>query len=240
MEEEIKGINSLLIRNSFYYRSYRRIIIANILVIILLAAIITFARYHEKTIKRSKYFPTTEDGVLIELPPLDKNHLHINNFLVDNKGFLLDQPKINIDELGNDLEHGLVLYWAKQTIIKIFDYDYLNYRRALQDMRNYFVAGGHQLYLEALNESKNLEAVIAGKRVVHANVVGEATVIKTSIINNSYAWQISIPINIFYENITDDVLLQKVIAKIWVTRTSTLQSPFFGLSIARINLDPRV
>ena len=122
----------------------------------------------------------------------------------------------------------------------MFDYDYINYRRTLQDLRNYFASGAHELFMKALFESKNLESIKDGMRVVRANIVSEPVLKKVGVVNNRYAWQIFVPVDIFYENITDEPLIQKVTAKLWVLRVSTLQSPFFGLSIVVVNLEPRV
>jgi len=215
-------------------------IAANILVILLLGLVIGFFKYQKNVTSGSRYFPTTADGVLIDMPPLNVNHLKLSKLLTDNKGFLIDQPKINVNTLGTDRDNALILYWTKKIVLKMFDYDYINYRRTLQDLRNYFAPGTHELFMKALNDSKNLESIKASKRVVRADIVGDAVVKKFGLIDNRYAWQIFIPVDIFYENITDEPLTEKLIAKIWVMRTNTLQSPFFGLSVIYVNLAPRV
>ena len=149
------------------------------------------------------------------------------------------QPKINVRDLGSDLDNGLIMYWVKQVIIAMFDYDYINYRRTLQDLRNYFAPGAHGLFIKALYESKNLETIKSGMRVVRAVIVNEPELKKTGIVSDRYAWQIFVPVDIYYENVTDEPLIQKVTAKLWVLRTSTLLCPFFGLSIVVVNLEPR-
>lgn len=242
MSEAITTQNSLdliNIRNNFYFKSYRSIIAANILVMLLLGLIIGFFEYQKKTTSGSKYFPTTVDGILIDMPPLNVNHLKLSKLLTDNKGFLIDQPKININDLSKDQDNALVLYWAKKVTLKMFDYDYINYRRALEELRNYFTTGGHELFMKALADSKNMETIKASQRVVRAEIVGEPTLKRIGLISNKYAWQVFVPVDIFYENVTDEPLIQKIIAKMWIIRTNTLRSPFFGLSVVVVNLEPR-
>ena len=234
------GLDIINVRNSFYFHNYRSIIAANCLAITLLALVISFYYYQQKATSGSRYFPTTPDGILIDMPPLNVNHLKLSGLLTDNQGFLIDQPKINVNTLDQDGNNALVLYWVKQVVLTMFDYDYINYRRTLQDLRNYFASGAHELFMKALFESKNLESIKDGMRVVRANIVSEPVLKKVGVVNNRYAWQIFVPVDILYENITDEPLIQKVTAKLWVLRVSTLQSPFFGLSIVVVNLEPRV
>jgi hypothetical protein len=233
------SLDLINIRNNFYFHSYRGIIVANILVVVLLGLIIGFFKYQKNLTSGPRYFPTTADGSMIDMPPLNVNHLKLSKLLVDNKGFLIDQPKINVNTLSQDRDNALVLYWTKKAVFKMFDYDYVNYRSTLEELRNYFVPGGHELFMKALNESKNMESIKASKRVVRASIVEEPVVKRIGLMSNRYAWQIFLPVDIYYENITDEPLIQKIIAKMWVVRVSTLQSPFFGLAIVIINLEPR-
>jgi intracellular multiplication protein IcmL len=238
-EQIESSLNLVNIRNVFYLRVYRHIILANLLAVILIFLLVGFFYYQHKIVGGSRYFATTPDGVLIEIPPLNVNHLKIKNLLVDNKGFLIEQPKINIKDLGQDLDNGLVIYWVKEVIAKMFNYDYINYRRALQELRNYFAPGAHSSFIKALYESKNLETIKNDMRITRATIVKEPTIKMVGINNNRYVWNIFVPTDIYYENISDEPIIQKVTAKLWVMRTSTLISPFFGLSVAVVNLEPR-
>jgi hypothetical protein len=199
-----------------------------------------FFHYQKKITSGSRYFPTTPDGILIDMPPLNVHHLKLKNLLVDNRGFLIDYPKINIKELKHNDNNAIVKYWVKNVVLAMFDYDYINYRRTLQDLRNYFTPGAHEKFIRALEQSKNLQTIKDSKRVVRAQIVGEPEIKTEGVASGRYAWQIFIPVDIYYENVTDEPLIQKVIAKLWVLRVSTIQSPFFGLSAFVVNLEPRV
>lgn len=235
------ALNLISVRNDFYLRNYRLLIISNLLAIILICLLIGFAYYQLKSTSGSRYFPSTSSGVLLDMPPLNVNHLKLSNLLTDNKGFLLDQSNINIKDLNTeDPNNALVLYWVKQAIYAMHDYDYINYRRTLQDLRNYFAPGAHEAFLQALDISKNLETIKNNMCTVRVEIINEPVVKTSGIASGRYAWQIFVPIDIYFENIKDPPLIQKVLAKVWVVRVSTLQSPFFGLSIVLFNLEPRI
>lgn len=238
-ENNYNCLDIINIRNNFYLDNYRHILLSIILVVILLCMVIGFYFYQQKSTSGARYFPTSPEGVLIEMPPLNINHLKLNGLLTDNRGFLIEQPKINVKELSADQDNALVIYWVKNVINSMFDYDYINYRRTLQDLRNYFAPGAHESFIKALEQSKNLETINNTKRTVRSEIVAEPIVKKTGILNNRYIWNVHVPVDIYYENLMDEPLIQKLTAKLWILRVTTLQSPFFGLSIVVINLEPR-
>lgn len=241
LKKELPALDLINIRNSFYLRNYRLMIIANLLAIMLTIFIIGFYYYQRNSTSGARYFPSSSAGVVLDMPPLNINHLKLSNLLTDNKGFLIEQPKINIKDLNTgDPNNTLVIYWIKQVIYAMHDYDYINYRRTLQDLRNYFAPGAHGAFLVALDKSKNLETIKNNMCTVRVEIINEPIVKKSGVASGRYAWQIFVPIDIYFENITDPAIIQKVLAKLWVVRVSTLQSPFFGLSIVLLNLEPRV
>ncbi len=228
----------VIFRNKFYKKIYYTTITAITLAILLVVLVNQFKQYQDKHKDQIIYFPTTDDGMPINMPSTDINHLKLDSMLVDGNGYLLEQPTINLSELDlTDKDNALILYWSKKVIRLMFDYDYLNYRKGLQEIRNYFAPGGHKLYMKALKESKNLETVKAGKRIVYAKIIDNPKVVRLATISDHYAWQVRVPIKVYYENIKNDPLVQNVIADMWIMRVSTLQSPFFGLSVIRINLE---
>ena len=239
-KESLNSLDLVNIRNSFYLENYRKMLLSIFLSFILMGLLIGFYFYQQQSTSGSRYFPTSPDGVLIEMPPLNVNHLKLSNLLTDNKGYLIDQPKININDLSKDQDNALVIYWVKKVIEIMFDYDYINYRRTLQDLRNYFAPGAHESFLQALDASKNLETIKNDYRIVRAEIIEEPEVKQTGVTSGRYAWNLHVPLNIYYENITNEPLIQKVLAKLWVVRIPALLSPFFGLSIVVVNLEPRI
>jgi hypothetical protein len=170
------------------------------------------------------------------MPPLNENHLNLANYQFQPDGTMVENQDINIKDLNvNDPENALVVYWAKQAAVAIYDYDYVNYRQALQGVRDYFTLNGHDEFLVALNFSRNLEAVKNNLQVVSAEVVGDVSVISGAYLDR-LAWKVMVPLKVTYRNITDQPIEQNVIADLLIVRETTLHVPFYGIAIEKINL----
>lgn len=230
-----QGLELVVIRNNFYKKNYRS---ASINFMLLLIGILLFISYiyfmHISTVY-ARYFPTNPAGKYIKMPPLNVNHLDLNLLKFAPDGTLIEYPEINLNDLSGDPSTALIAYWAKKAVIALYDYDYINYRQALQNVRDYFTLNGHSEFLVALNFSRNLEAVRNNAQVVSARIMGEP-VIQEGFLGETKAWQVEFPVDVIYENISDRPLVQKVIARLVIVRETTLRSPFFGLAIEKINL----
>lgn len=234
-----QGLEIVFTRNIFYAKNFRS---ASINFFLLVAAIISLGSFvifmHITTIY-TLYFPTTPSGEYIDMPPLTKNHLVISKDDFTSDGRLKAYPEITLKDLGDNInpETALVEYWAKKAVLELFDLDYVNYRKALQDVRDYFTLSGHGEFLKALEFSGNLKAVKNNFRVASARIIGKLS-IASGIYDNKAAWKINIPIEATYENVSGAKLIQRQIAKMTIVRETTLRSPFFGLAIDEINLSP--
>ncbi len=249
-----QGLELVNTRNNFYRKNYHSAVINFLLLFSTIIALAIFVIFKHITTVYTLYFPTTPSGEYIKMPPLDVNHLMITNESFNPDGTLKDYPLINISDLGENInpETAIIEYWAKNAIVHLHDYDYVNYRQALQDIRDYFTLRGHDSFLEALRFSRNLEAVKLNFQVLSADISGPLTIdagkigAKISFLKKAwyfiirkktpqiFAWFIKIPITVTYENISSDPLQQRLIANMLVVRETTLRSPFFGLAIDQI------
>lgn len=231
-------------RYFFYQRNYRHVVVLNMSLMISIVCLFLALLYLHKTRPAPRYFPTTPDGIQITDPPLTTNHLDPVNFTVLANGLLADTPSIPARALRANDQNAIMIYWAERAVLSLFDFDYINFARALQDVRKYFTLRGHQNFLIALSESKNIETVKLNKSIVTAKVAGETQVVKTGIIGKGdqarLAWKIEVPIDVQYNNGVDQLLTQKLLAKLFIVRVSTLQSLFYGLAINEVNFAPRV
>lgn len=195
-------------RNAFYAKAYRRLIGLNLFLflMILLLSAWAISLYHTKA--QAIYLPTTPEGKLIQDPPVNQAHL-------------------------SDTE---VITWAEKLLLMVYDFDYVNYRQSLQNLRTYFTPKGHGEYLAALDFSTNIEAVKNNKQVVSAEINGPAKIIQKGLNAGFYFWQIKIPLLIRYENAVGKLFLQRVTANLLVVRASTLTYPQ-GLSAHQLILE---
>lgn len=232
----------VLLRNEFYSRSYDQIKQIVVVLLLILILLIGFVIHQRKVLTpMPHYIPTTPDGRLIYNPPVNINHLVLSEQTVDpNTGIIvgMPQPVQTYEALKPYGEDALVLYWASVAIYDMFDYDFVHYRSVIQSASKYFTAQGHQNFIEALISSKNLETVKARSAVVIPKIIGEVKLDGTSMADGHYAWHLKVPIELTYDAVQyKDPIVQRLSANISIGRVSTLISPFYGLSIYRLNFE---
>lgn len=226
-------------RNEFYQRSYHKILSIIGLSILVLCLLGGFIKLKISSQLLPRYFPTTPDGKVINSPPLTENHLLLSNYKFNEQDELIDWPEVQkkfLDLSAEDSnENAIVLFWAKKAVVGMFDFDFINYRNTLLNLRDYFTAQGYERFLSAFKASKNLDAVKDGQRVAYAVISGPAKVTDSSLLNNRKVWQVEMPVLVTYECPNEEPLKQNLHAIVKITRVSTLRNRFYGLAIYQIN-----
>lgn len=201
------ALELVVLRNNFYRDNYRRLMLV-CLGLILLTGALTYWGLYERTHKPlPQYFATTYDGKLIPLIPLSEPGLSTN----------------------------ALLQWASEAAQACYTFNFVNFRKALQDIRIYFTKSGYQYFLKALKDSNNLDAVINKQMVVSATPTGAPVILKKGIYNDGstagvYTWTVEIPMELEYRS-ANDRFRQKIVLTMIITRVSTLESPQ-GVGIA--------
>jgi intracellular multiplication protein IcmL len=129
-----------------------------------------------------------------------------------------------------------VLQWANQAAIAAFSYNFVNYRSELQASSGFFTADGWTQFLQALQDSNNLDAVKAKKLIVSAVATRAPIILQKGILNGRYAWRIQMPLLVTYQS-ASEFSQQNSVVTMLVTRVSTLNSPR-GIGIAQFVVGP--
>ncbi len=194
----------VMLRNFYYYNAYRKLMIVFLMLMFIIFALSFFLRYEINNVPPPRYIATTIEGVPLKLVNLDQRNLQNNELLT----------------------------WAMEAAIEAYNMNYVNYRYAIQKARNYFTPDGYELYLKALNESRNLEAVKRKKMIVFAKINGQPQILEDTDTNpdlnvdGKFAWQVQIPVLVTYENGNPlDRIIQSNILTILITRVSPLEAP---------------
>lgn len=232
----------IILRNEFYLQSYGQIKTIIVVLLLTCALLVGFSLRQEEVLRPlPQYFPTTPDGRLINNPPVSENHLLLSNQKVNAETGIIEgmpEPTILFSELEADGENALVLYWAYNAVSEMFDYDYIHYRSVIQEVSKYFTAIGHQRFITALIDSKNLETVKARSAVVIPEITGKVKLMGTGMVEGHYSWDLQVPVQLTYASAQDQQpIVQQLLAKLSVARVSTLLSPFYGLAIYRLNFE---
>lgn len=201
------ALELVVYRNNFYRDNYRRLMLI-CLVLLILIGLLGYWAFYERTHKPApQYFATTFDGKLIPIIPLN-------------------QPNMQDNEL---------LLWATEAAVSAYTFNFVNYRKALQDIRMYFTKTGYQYFIKALRDSNNLEAVQNKKLVVSAAPTGAPIILKKGIYNDGsplgvYGWTVQIPMVLTYQS-ANEQFKQNITLDMLITRLPTLDSPK-GVGIA--------
>ena len=129
-----------------------------------------------------------------------------------------------------------VLQWANQAAIAAFSYNFVNYRSELQASSGFFTAEGWTQFLDALQQSNNLEAVKVKKLIVSAVATRAPIILQKGILEGRYAWRIQMPLLVTYQS-ASEFSQQNSVVTMLVTRVSTLNSPR-GIGIAQFVVGP--
>ena len=190
------GLELVMLRNNFYRDNFRRLMVMCLLLLGIIAALVGYVFYQQKNQPKPTYFATTSDGKLIKL-------------------IALNQPNLQTNAL---------LQWATEAGTAAYTFNFVNYRKALQDVRQYFTKLGYQNFLSALTGSRNLEAVRSKKLVVSSVPTGAPVVLKEGVTSNGrYAWQVQFPMLLTYQSASDSIK-QNIVVTMLITRVPTLES----------------
>jgi intracellular multiplication protein IcmL len=199
---------AVTLRNNYYRDGQRKLIVLTIISALTNVALVMMLGYIVSHPPEPRYFATSING---RITPL----------------FALNAP---------NQSDSAVLQWANQAAIAAFSYNFVNYRSELQASSGFFTAEGWTQFLDALQQSNNLEAVKAKKLIVSAVATRAPIILQKGILNGRYAWRIQMPLLVTYQS-ASEFSQQNSVVTMLVTRVSTLNSPR-GIGIAQFVVGP--
>ncbi len=202
------GLIAVSLRNNFYRDGQRKL-----LVVVLISGLVNIIlgamlTFIVRNPPAPKYFATSINGRITPLFPLNEPNQ----------------------------SDSAVLQWANQAAIAAFTYNFVNYRSELQASSGFFTADGWTQFLNALQDSNNLDAVKAKKLVVSAVATRAPIILQKGLLNGVYAWRVQMPILVTYQSASEFSQQSNVVTML-ITRISTLNSPR-GIGIAQFVVGP--
>jgi intracellular multiplication protein IcmL len=203
-------LKAVMIRNKFYRGSYRKLLFVLVLSIVCNLFLGGGYYYLLTNPKKPVYFAVKLNGRILPVYPIDEPN-------------------------QSDKE---VLEWAKLAAMGAFTYNYTNYRREFQASSDFFSPWGWQQFLTALKESNNLDAVIAKKMLVTAQLGQNRKyeIQKQGLVSGHYAWRVKIPLIVTYQS-SVAFTQENTLITLLILRFSTLNSPA-GIGIEQFVVAP--
>lgn len=202
------ALTVVTLRNNFYKDSQRKVMLALSIALVLNILLASVLGYIIANPPEPKYFATSINGRIVPLVPLN---------------------------LPNQSDPA-VLQWANQAAIAAFSYNFVNYRDELQASSGFFTAEGWDQFLNALQQSNNLDAVKAKKLIVSAVATRAPIILQKGLLNGVYSWRVQMPILVTYQSASEFTQQNNVVTML-IMRVSTLNSPR-GIGISQFVVGP--
>lgn len=202
------ALTVVALRNQFYKDSQRKVILALLVSIVANIILALMLVYIITHPPAPKYFATSINGRITPLFPLNEPNQ----------------------------SDSAVLQWANQAAIAAFTYNFVNYRDELQASSGFFTAEGWDQFLNALQQSNNLDAVKAKKLIVSAVATRAPIILQKGVLNGNYSWRVQMPILVTYQSASEFTQQNNVVTML-ITRVSTLNSPR-GIGISQFVVGP--
>lgn len=198
------ALQTVRLRNNFYRDNYRNVVIA-LLVLVGVIFVLSSALYYQLTHSEVefRYFATTQDGRVIPIIPLSDPHVSTNS----------------------------LLQFSAEAAMAAYSFDFINYRKQLQDASQYFSVQGWEGFMKGLEP--NLKAVKAKQLVVTAVPGGAPVIIRQGLIGERYAWKVQMPLSVTYSS-SSEKIVNSLMVTMLVKRVSTLETPR-GIAVEQIN-----
>ncbi|KTD74484.1 type IVB secretion system apparatus protein IcmL/DotI [Legionella tucsonensis] len=202
------ALTVVALRNKFYKDSQRKVILALLIALIVNIVLAALLVYMITHPPAPKYFATSINGRITPLFPLNEPNQ----------------------------SDSAVLQWANQAAIAAFTYNFVNYRDELQASSGFFTPEGWDQFLNALQQSNNLDAVKAKKLIVSAVATRAPIILQKGVLNGNFSWRIQMPILVTYQSASEFTQQNNVVTML-ITRISTLNSPR-GIGISQFVVGP--
>lgn len=195
----------VVLRTDFYRDAYRRLVLIAICAVVL--AIVEAGVIGILVTKpiQTKYF-ATENGRITPLRPLNEPYLSSRQ----------------------------VLQFAQEASVAAYTFDFVNYRKQLTQISEYFTKDGYSEYIDALSRS-NLDIVTQKKYIVSAVASGAPVLTREGVRKGVYVWEVQLPMSVTYQS-SSERADQKFIVKLLLARMPTSENPN-GIGVNQIILD---
>ena len=172
-----KAVELSYLRNNFYRDNYRRVLVALLVMVVTNIILALGAVYVIKNPPLPKYFATSDDGRITPLHPLSA-------------------PVLSVNALTE---------WATRAATASYTFDFVNFRKSLQEASQFFTGTGWNSFENALVSSNNLKLVISKKLVTTAVAQGAPVILKRGVLNGAYSWQVQLPMLVTYQSASMNV-----------------------------------
>ena len=176
----MKSLELVTLRNDFYRDNFRRMVTICLLSLIANAILAASLVFSIKHHQKPIYFASSTQGQLVNMKPL-------------NQPILSDTA---------------VKSWISRSLPSVFDMDFVNYQRNMNNSRKFFTDYGWENFLTAFNPV--LEKIKTDQLVTSATVTDVPYIVSKGIKDGIYTWEVQVPLIISYQKAGKETISHQV------------------------------
>lgn len=128
----------------------------------------------------------------------------------------------NIEEIN--VSPRALLNWAMVAVTNAYTIDFLNHEKILQQIGEFFTKNGYDSFQKSIEASGRLKDIIANKLIASAVVVDSPIILREGKFDNSYLWEIQMPIAISYQGPSVQVYKQWLAVTLLIKKVSSSEA----------------
>lgn len=164
--------------------------------------------------------------ILIVVLMTQKNYF----FSVDPMGRVRPVPALGVPEVSD----ALVLSFARQTVLDVYQFDYVNWRSQLSQAFRNLSDYASRTWMNTLNDNGIMDIVKKDRLVVQCVPTGIPVLEASGMINGRYSWRISMPAQVTFYS-ANESKSQSILATVLVSRVEANTDHLNGLEVISID-----
>lgn len=204
---QAEGTHKIGLNTVFYDDSFFPLTFICLSLMVIVGAFILGVFYENTIQPEPEFFATTPDGRLVAPLPLS-------------------DPALSAPAL---------LEWVVEASTSCYAFNFVDYEKSILAASKYFTKVGYQNYRKALIDSNVIELVRTSRFVVSATPTSAPVVLKETVVNGIYAWQVQLPMLVVFqssrEQIRQSLILTMLVIR--VPQTDTNQGVAIAAMIVR-------
>lgn len=118
-----------------------------------------------------------------------------------------------------------LLNWTSSVVTQTLTLDFLNFRKQLTDLQQYYTKEAFVELLKSLDGSGNLDRIRQRRLTTQAVLDRAPVIVASGMMQGALSWKIEVPVVVSYESTRGVETTQRMVAEVLVQRADTRKVP---------------
>jgi intracellular multiplication protein IcmL len=144
-----------------------------------------------------------------------------------------DSDPVRLDPLSSAVVTAdQLLRWANVAAISAYNYNFVNWRQRMGELRPYFSKSGWDGFYSSFKSSQ-VDPMVAKKTMVSAVALGVPVIEQRGVLNGRYTWRVAIPLLVTYQS-SSDKSQERLLVRMLIGRVPAVLTPR-GIAISQFH-----